>query len=87
MSVNENSTQAAHILFDTLRWAENIPQAKVIFFPNIIPYSTGEDKLVTTTTTPPCSAPPDALTLTIHDKLTRAASGVMIDSFHEACPV
>lgn len=74
LSYNENSTIGANILFDTLRWAENIPNAKIIFFPTIQQHEDNND-------IPP---PFDALTLAIQDKLTRAASGVTINSFTEA---
>jgi L-threonylcarbamoyladenylate synthase len=65
LSATGSSTQAAQVLFDTLRWAESIPGAKQVLFPDL-------------------AESDDALLLALKDRLTRAASGIVIDSLIEA---
>jgi L-threonylcarbamoyladenylate synthase len=57
------SAEAAQTVFDTLRWAEQVPGAERIIFPDL-----DTD-----------AASRDALLLAIKDRLTRAASGNSID--------
>lgn len=64
LSPSGHSIEAAQTVFDTLRWAEQVSGAERILFP---------DFAVDTMST-------DALTLAIKDRLTRAASGAVIDS-------
>jgi L-threonylcarbamoyladenylate synthase len=59
LSPTQNSSEAAQTVFDTLRWAEQVPGAKRILFCKL------HDK--------------NALALAVQDRLTRAASGVVID--------
>ena len=59
-----NSAEATKAVFETLRWAERVDGANQILFPEIS--DDGTEKL-------------DALTLALKDRLTRAASGVVID--------
>lgn len=70
LSVSGDSAQAAQCVFDALRWAERIdPGARVIVFPQVVPEDISS-----------MAEAPDALTLALHDRLTRAASGVVLDS-------
>lgn len=65
LSPEGNSKEAARQVFDTLRWAEQISNAERIVFPDF-----------------PTHIPPqndDALTIALKDRLTRAASGVVLD--------
>ena len=71
LSETGNSAEATKQVFETLRWAEKIQLAEHILFPEIadtIELPTNE------------SSSPDALTLALKDRLTRAASGIVIDS-------
>ena len=61
LSPTGNSSLAAQTVFETLRWAEQVPNVDCILFPDLI-------------------AVHDALALAVKDRLTRAASGVVIDS-------
>ena len=78
LSEQYQSNEAAQVVFRTLRWAETIPNATKILFPQYL------------------SPPPnvdndgndiddddddDALTLALQDRLTRAASGVVLQEF------
>ena len=65
LSSASNSSEAAQGVFETLRWAEQVPGAKRILFPQL------HDKNL------------DALALAVKDRLTRAASGVVIDSLDQ----
>jgi len=65
LSPDGNPRDAAKAVFETLRWAERVDTAEVIFFPTIITDSTTED---------------DGLLLAVQDRLTRAASGQTIDT-------
>ncbi|GAX25287.1 hypothetical protein FisN_5Lh370 [Fistulifera solaris] len=62
------SSAAAQTVFDTLRWAEQVPSAGYVVFPEL-----------------PDSG--DALELAVKDRLTRAASGVIINALEEATAV
>jgi len=63
LSVNGDTTEAAQRVFESLRWAEDVPQAQYVLFP--------------------CTPARDALGLAIQDRLTRAASGVVVRSVEE----
>lgn len=62
-----SSNVAAQNVFETLRWAERIPFSNYILFPQIIDHDHSAD----------------ALTLALNDRLTRAASGVVIESLDD----
>ena len=64
LSLAGDSSEAAKSLFDTLRWAERVDGANQILFPEL------PDNVVDG-----C----DALTLALKDRLTRAASGIVLD--------
>ena len=63
-----DSSEAAKVVFDTLRWAEQVNGGDRILFPEIRDEKTGEN------------GETDALKLALKDRLTRAASGVVIDT-------
>jgi L-threonylcarbamoyladenylate synthase len=67
LSAAGDSAEATRKVFDTLRWAEKVEGADRILFPEIVGSTNNGSR-------------PDALTLALKDKLTRAASGVIIDS-------
>ena len=68
LSISGNSTQAAQCVFEALRWAEQVdPDAQLIVFPQVVPVDSLQEAQ-------------DALTLALHDRLTRAASGIVLDS-------
>jgi len=69
LSSNGNPTIAASNIFETLRWSETIDGAKRVYVPEIVLEvdSTTEDGR--------------ALVLAVKDKLTRAASAVVVDVF------
>lgn len=71
LSETGNSAEATKQVFETLRWAEKIQEAEHIFFPEI----SDTVELPTNET-----SSPDALTLALKDRLTRAASGTVIDA-------
>ena len=60
-----NSSEAAMHVFDSLRWAELVNGVERIYFPELVVEEGNMN---------------DALILAVKDRLTRAASGVMIDS-------
>eukprot|EP00339_Tiarina_fusa_P018110 CAMPEP_0117015794 /NCGR_PEP_ID=MMETSP0472-20121206/12545_1 /TAXON_ID=693140 ORGANISM="Tiarina fusus, Strain LIS" /NCGR_SAMPLE_ID=MMETSP0472 /ASSEMBLY_ACC=CAM_ASM_000603 /LENGTH=383 /DNA_ID=CAMNT_0004719661 /DNA_START=291 /DNA_END=1442 /DNA_ORIENTATION=+ len=64
LSATGDSSQATKSVFETLRWAERVEGADRIIFPEI----SENDKTA------------DSLALALKDRLTRAASGVVIDS-------
>lgn len=70
LSAAGDSSQAAQCVFEALRWAERIDaEAQYIVFPQVVQAGEGSNKEAH-----------DALTLALHDRLTRAASGVVLDS-------
>ena len=74
LSPSGDSSQAAQCVFEALRWAERIDAgANFIVFPQVV--SPGG----ISTSSSSCQDV-DALTLALHDRLTRAASGVVLDS-------
>lgn len=92
LSEQFNSHHAAQILFSTLRIAETIPNATKILFPQYLMsgmssnhHSNNRDDnnfdRNTTTTATSSNNTNDALTLALQDRLTRAASGVVLDKF------
>ena len=66
LSKTANSAEATNVVFETLRWAENVDCANQILFPEI------SDEIDQNTSQ-------DALALALKDRLTRAASGVVIN--------
>lgn len=64
LSESGDSPSATKSVFETLRWAERVEGADHIIFPEIAENEPGKD---------------DALVLALKDRLTRAASGVVID--------
>ena len=86
LSPDCNSHHAAQILFRWLRTAETIPHATRILFPQYLRPTTTTNSAVGTTSN--CNTDhsgdtyeEDALTLALQDRLTRAASGVVLDKF------
>eukprot|EP00977_Amphora_coffeiformis_P004146 scaffold846_cov168-Amphora_coffeaeformis.AAC.3 len=67
LSSTKDSAEAAQWIYDSLRWAEQVSNAQYILFPSLL----HDDDSGTGV---------DALLLAVHDRLTRAASGVMLDS-------
>jgi L-threonylcarbamoyladenylate synthase len=65
LSESGDSSLATKAVFETLRWAERVANAEQIIFPEIAENEPGKD---------------DALVLALKDRLTRAASGVVIDN-------
>jgi L-threonylcarbamoyladenylate synthase len=65
LSVDGNPSVAAAHVFDTLRWSELVQGAQRVYFPEINVGGKNEA---------------EALALAVKDRLTRAASGVVIDS-------
>jgi len=63
LSTSANATEAAANVFEALRWAESVPNASRVYFPQI----TLNDES-------------SALLLALKDRLTRAASGVIVTS-------
>ena len=68
LSAVGDSNVAAAQVFDTLRWSENIDGAERVFIPQIV---VNEDHMI---------KKEDALILAVKDRLTRAASGVVIET-------
>ena len=64
ISTTGDSSEAARVIFDTLRWAEQVQGGDRILFPEI-----GDE-----------NGDVDPLKLAVKDRLTRAASGVVIDT-------
>jgi len=74
LSSGGDSSEAAAKVFDALRWAENVQGAERVYFPEIIVSQPVSDTAATPV------GEEDALTLAVKDRLTRAASGVVIDT-------
>lgn len=68
LSESGDSSEATKSVFETLRWAERVEGAKHILFPEIMENEPGKH---------------DALTLALKDRLTRAASGVVIENLKQ----
>ena len=66
LSATRDSAQAAQWIYESLRWAEQIPGASHILF---APLESGDDVVEA-----------DALMLAVQDRLMRAASGVVLES-------
>lgn len=66
LSTGGNSNIAAANVFDTLRWAENIENAQRVYFPELVVDESDYKE-------------GDTLIMAVKDRLTRAASGVVID--------
>jgi L-threonylcarbamoyladenylate synthase len=62
LSSSSDSKEAAQNVFETLRWAENVPGVRCILFPDRLKESSS-----------------DTLALALQDRLTRAASGVVLN--------
>jgi L-threonylcarbamoyladenylate synthase len=72
LSASHNADQAAQVVFDTLRWAEQVPHAQCILFPQL---TSSNDNASTSSNS--------ALYLAIQDRLTRAASGVVLHEWDD----
>lgn len=72
LSVTGDSVEASNRVFETLRWAELVVGATQILFPEIVDENDDDEGCHTTSS--------DALTLALKDRLTRAASGVVIET-------
>jgi len=79
LSETADSAEATNGVFETLRWAERIRDANQILFPEI---SDEMEEQECSSTSSMSTFSPDALTLALKDRLTRAASGVVIDSLY-----
>jgi len=79
LSETADSAEATNGVFETLRWAERIRDANQILFPEI---SDEMEEQECSSTDSMSTFSPDALTLALKDRLTRAASGVVIDSLY-----
>lgn len=79
LSNTMNSAEATKQVFETLRWAEEIQGANQILFPEISD-EMDQQELLNNRNAEFHSSSLDALTLALKDRLTRAASGVVIDS-------
>jgi L-threonylcarbamoyladenylate synthase len=77
LSPREDSAEAARAIFEALRWAEQRPSAKRILFPQL------SAKAEEDATAPEDNRPSDSLFLAVQDRLTRAASGVVISSLDD----
>mmetsp|Transcript_24724 Transcript_24724/g.52253 ORF Transcript_24724/g.52253 Transcript_24724/m.52253 type:complete len:83 (+) Transcript_24724:1465-1713(+) len=80
-----DSAEATKGVFEALRWAEQIQGANQILFPEISdqvkqPDGPNNENILASDTSP------DALTLALKDRLTRAASGVVIESLGVGVP-
>jgi L-threonylcarbamoyladenylate synthase len=81
LSPHEDSAEAARAIFETLRWAEQQqPAAQRILFPQLSAQvddddTAGDGRHVRSST--------DSLFLAVQDRLTRAASGVVISSLED----
>lgn len=69
VSPNDSSTEAAASVFETLRWSETVDGAERVYFPEICVEKEDEEE------------EQEALVLAVKDRLTRAASGVVVDTF------
>ena len=67
LSPNGDSDVAASKVFDTLRWSESIDGAERVYFPELNVTANDDDN-------------DDALVLAVKDRLTRAASGVVVST-------
>jgi L-threonylcarbamoyladenylate synthase len=84
-----DSAQAARCVFETLRWAEQVANAKRIFFPSLTSKTTTmkmEAAADANAETIPDNnnQQDDALLLAVEDRLTRAASGVVLERLEDA---
>lgn len=69
VSPNDSSAEAAASVFETLRWSETVDGAERVYFPEICVEKKDEEE------------EQEALVLAVKDRLTRAASGVVVDTF------
>jgi L-threonylcarbamoyladenylate synthase len=76
LSATGDSAQATQQVFEILRWAEQVDTARSICFPHL------EERQEMMNTQSPIILV-NALTLALKDRLTRAASGVVLNSFEE----
>jgi L-threonylcarbamoyladenylate synthase len=72
-----DSSEAANVVFETLRWAEQVPGGQQILFPEIVAVTHDHDL---SSTPGELHVVVNALTLALNDRLTRAASGVIIET-------
>jgi L-threonylcarbamoyladenylate synthase len=74
LSSEGDSAEAAAKVFDALRWAEDVQGAERVYFPELVVSQSGDGKMAAGV------GEEDALTLAVKDRLTRAASGVVVDT-------
>jgi L-threonylcarbamoyladenylate synthase len=86
-----DSAQAARCVFETLRWAEQVDNAKRIFFPSLSATTTLTVKTEAAADAADAIAEAitdnqqgDALLLAVEDRLTRAASGVVLERLEDS---
>jgi L-threonylcarbamoyladenylate synthase len=78
LSFTNDPAEACASLFETLRWAEQIPEAQRIIFPEVQTNRSDEK--------PDSQIESLALQLALKDRLTRAASGILSDSLLRIAP-
>mmetsp|Transcript_6414 Transcript_6414/g.9341 ORF Transcript_6414/g.9341 Transcript_6414/m.9341 type:complete len:618 (-) Transcript_6414:212-2065(-) len=85
LSPKGDSSEAASRVFQYLRWAEGVHMAERVYFPEIIVHGEQHDQDGLGDNHDAAAAAgdasPDGLMMAIKDRLTRAASGVVIDEF------
>ena len=74
LSPSRSATQAAQSIYDTLRWAEQVPGAVRILFPMLTAKDDNDED----------DEPTKALLGAVQDRLTRAASGKVVDQLNQA---
>ena len=70
-NLGPDAAAAAQTVFATLRWAESVPQARLIVFPAVIAFEDGDSDT-------------SGLVGALRDRLNRAASGVIVSNLKEA---
>mmetsp|Transcript_778 Transcript_778/g.2172 ORF Transcript_778/g.2172 Transcript_778/m.2172 type:complete len:590 (+) Transcript_778:106-1875(+) len=80
LSSEGDSSEAASKVFDALRWAEDVQGAERVYFPEIVVSQSASDTARSEDDKTVPVGEEDALTLAVKDRLTRAASGVVIDT-------
>ena len=66
MSISGDGAEACATVFEALRWAESVPGAERVLFPEFA-----------------TNGASDALAIALRDRLTRAASGVVLEKLED----
>ena len=80
LSESADSAEATKGVFEALRWAEQISKANQILLPELSSDEVERREGCFNDSGSVSNTSMDALTLALKDRLTRAASGVVIDS-------